>query len=210
MQGQIRSWFKVRFFTGVFVTLPIVLTAWVFWLFYSSVDDFMAPIYDHLLGRRVPALGFLTAILIIFCVGVFATNVVGRRILQWADRVILHIPLVRRVYPTVKDFVDAFSPNRRAGFREFVIVEHPRDGAYSYAFLTADVRVEGTKPDVLLSVYVPTNHLYLGDIVLVPRDAIFPTGLSVEDGIRVILSAGTAAPPRLPHNGGVGLGAAAT
>ena len=145
MPGQIQSWFKVRFFTGVFVTLPVVLTAWVFWLFYSSVDDFMAPLYEHLLGRHLPGLGFLTAVLIIFCVGVFATNVVGRRILLWAERVILYIPLVRRVYPTVKDFVDAFSPNRRSGFREFVIVEHPRDGAYSYGFLTGDVRIMGVE-----------------------------------------------------------------
>src|SRR6185436_20084668 len=136
--------------------------------------------------------------------------VVGRRILLWGERVIRYIPLVRRVYPTVKDFVDAFSPNRRAGFREFVIVEHPRDGAYSYGFLTGDVRVDGTKPDTLVSVYVPTNHLYLGDIVLVPRDAILATGLSVEDGIRIILSAGTAAPARFPHEGDSGHGAAAT
>jgi uncharacterized membrane protein len=206
--AQIRSWFKVRFFTGVFVTLPVVLTAWVFWLFYASVDDFMAPLYEHLLGRHLPGLGFLTAVLIIFFVGVFATNVVGRRVLQWAERLILYIPLVRRVYPTVKDFVDAFSPNRRSGFREFVIIQHPRDGAYSYGFLTGDVRVEGSKPDTLASVYVPTNHLYLGDIVLVPRDAVVSTGLSVEDGIRIILSAGTAAPSQLPSPGADGLGPA--
>lgn len=210
MPGLLQSWFKVRFFTGVFVILPVVLTAWVFWLFYSSVDGFMAPLYEHLVGRPLPGLGFLTAVLIIFCVGVFATNVVGRRILQWGERVIRYIPLVRRVYPTVKDFVDAFSPNRRSGFREFVVVEHPRDGVYSYGFLTGDVHVEGIKPDALLSIYVPTNHLYLGDIILVPRDAVLPTGLSVEDGIRIILSAGTAAPSRLPHDGSGELGAAAT
>jgi uncharacterized membrane protein len=209
VHGRIQSWFKVRFFTGFFVTLPVVLTAWVFWLFYASVDDFMAPLYEKFLGRHIPGLGFLTAVLIIFCVGVFATNVVGRRVLQWGERLILYVPLVRRVYPTVKDFVDAFSPNRRSGFREFVIVEHPREGAYSYGFLTGDVRVEGTKPDALLSVYVPTNHLYLGDVVLVPRDTVVSTGLSIEDGIRIILSAGTAAPPRLPHQGASGLGAAA-
>ena len=197
MPGQVQSWFKVRFFTGVFVTLPVILTAWLFWLFYSSVDDFMAPLYQHLLGRHLPGLGFLTAILIIFCVGVFATNVVGRRILLWGVRIIRYIPLVRRVYPTVKDFVDAFSPNRRTGFREFVIVEHPRDGAYAYGFLTGDVRVEGTKPESLLSVYVPTNHLYLGDVVLVPRHTVMPTGLSIGDGIRINLLARPrgAAPP---------------
>jgi uncharacterized membrane protein len=209
VQGRVQSWFKVRFFTGFFVTLPVVLTAWVFWLFYSSVDDFMAPLYEQFLGRHVPGLGFLTAVLIIFVIGIFATNVVGRRVLQWGERVIRYIPLVRRVYPTVKDFVEAFSPNRRSGFREFVLVEHPRPGIYAYAFLTGDVFVEGTKPDALLSVYVPTNHLYLGDVLLVPRDTVVATGLSIEDGIRIILSAGTAAPPRLPHTGPSELGAAA-
>jgi uncharacterized membrane protein len=209
VQGQIRSWFKVRFFTGFFVTLPVVLTAWVFWLFYASVDDFMAPLYEQFLGRHVPGLGFLTAVLIIFLIGVFATNVVGRRILQWAERLIHYIPLVRRVYPTVKDFVDAFSPNRRSGFREFVVIEHPREGVYAYGFLTGDVHVEGAKPEAFASVYVPTNHLYLGDVVLVPRGAVMATGLSIEDGIRIILSAGTAAPPRLPHAAVAGFGAAA-
>jgi uncharacterized membrane protein len=209
VRGRIRSWFKVRFFTGFFVTLPVVLTAWVFWLFYSSVDDFMAPLYEQFLGRHLPGLGFLTAVLIIFCVGVFATNVVGRRILLWAERLILYVPLVRRVYPTVKDFVDAFSPNRRSGFREFVLVEHPREGAYAYGFLTGDLLVEGTKPDALVSVYVPTNHLYLGDVVLVPRGMVVPTGLSIEDGIRIILSAGTAAPPRFPQASATGFDAPA-
>ena len=73
---------------------------------------------------------------------------------------------------------------------------------------TGDVRVEGSKPDTFASVYVPTNHLYLGDIVLVPRDGVVSTGLSVEDGIRIILSAGTAAPPQLPSPGADGPGAA--
>ena len=202
MSSPVRSWFKVRFLTGFFVTVPVVVTVWVLWIFYSEVDGVLAPVYDHVLGRRVPALGFFTAIALIFVIGLLATNVVGRRVLQWGEGLIRRVPLVRRVYPTVKDFVDAFSPTRRSGFRGFVIVEHPREGAYTYGFLIGEIRVEGTKPETLVTVFVPTNHLYLGDIVLVPRDAVVSTGLSVEEGIRVILSAGTAAPARLPVPGG--------
>jgi len=208
VSSPVRSWFKVRFITGFFVTGPIVITVWVLWLFYSEVDGVLAPVYEHVLGRRVPALGFLTAVVIIFVIGLLATNVVGRRVLQWGEGLIGRVPLVRRVYPTVKDFVDAFSPSRRTGFREFVIVEHPREGAYTYGFRTGDLHVEGTKPETLVTVFVPTNHLYLGDIILVPRDAVVSTGLSVEEGIRVILSAGTAAPRRLPAPGGPGTGLA--
>ena len=201
MQGRVQSWFKVRFFTGVFVRAGGPHRVGLLALLLVGRRLHVAALRAFL-GRHVPGLGFLTAVLIIFLIGVFATNVVGRRILQWGERLIRYIPLVRRVYPTVKDFVEAFSPNRRSGFREFVLVEHPRPGIYAYAFLTGDVLVEGAKPDALLSVYVPTNHLYLGDVLLVPRDTVMATGLSVEDGIRIILSAGTAAPPRLPHVGG--------
>jgi uncharacterized membrane protein len=130
-------------------------------------------------------------------VGLFATNVVGRRILLWAERVFRRLPIFGRVYPAVKDLIEAFSPDRRSGFQAFVIIEHPRETVYTYGFLTGEVRVEGAKPDRLATVYVPTNHLYLGDIVLVPRDTVISTGLSIEEGIRIILSAGTAAPRRI-------------
>lgn len=204
MQRRIQSWFRVRFITGFFVTVPVVITAWVLWAFYSQVDGLLSPVYEQVLTRRVPVLGFLTAVVLIFVIGVIATNVVGRRVLRLGENLLLFLPIVRRVYPAVRDLVEAFSPARRSSFREFVLIEHPREGSYTYGFLTGDVRVEGTKPERLATVYVPTNHLYLGDIVLVARDAVVPTGLSIEDGIRIILSAGTAAPRRIPGTGGPG------
>jgi uncharacterized membrane protein len=206
VQGKVKSWFKVRFIAGFFVTVPIVLTAWVLWVFYREVDGFLSPVYERLLGRAVPGLGFVTAVAIIFVIGVVATNVVGRRVLFWGERLLRRLPLFGRVYPAVKELVDAFSPHRRSGFREFVIVEHPREGSYVYAFRTRDVEVSGVKSP-LVSVYVPTNHLYLGDVVLVSESAVIPTGLSIEEGIRIILSGGTAAPGRIPGTPPPGLGA---
>ena len=197
----VQGWFKVRFITGFFVTVPVVVTAYVLWIFYSEVDGFLSPVFEQILGRRIPALGFLSAVVIIFGVGVIATNVVGRRILFWGEWVLRRVPIFGRVYHAVKDLVDAFSPQRRSGFREFVIVEHPREGIYTYGFRTGEVRVDAAKPEPLVTVYVPTNHLYLGDIILVPRSGVLPTGLSIEEGIRIILSAGTAAPRRIPSRG---------
>lgn len=195
--SKVKSWFKVRFIAGFFVTVPVVVTAYVLWIFYREVDGVLSPVYEQMVGRHVPGLGFLTAVVIIFLVGVIATNVVGRRVLQWGERLLRWVPIFGRVYPAVKDLIEAFSPRRRSGFREFVIVEHPREGMYAYGFRTGEVQVEGAKPETLVTVFVPTNHLYLGDILLVPRDGVLPTGLTIEEGIRIILSAGTAAPPRL-------------
>jgi uncharacterized membrane protein len=204
MTGRVRSWIKVRFITGFFVTVPIVVTAYVLWLFYSWVDGLLGPVYEELLHRHVPALGFLTAAVLLFLIGLLATNVVGRRIVQLGERLLLRVPLVRRVYPTVKELVEAFSPGRQTGFREFVLIEHPREGCWRYGFVTGGVAVAGLPHPSLVSVYVPTNHLYLGDIVLVASSAVAPTGLSIEEGIRIILSMGAATPPRLPVHGSPG------
>src|SRR5262245_23692931 len=180
MPGRgVRGWFKVRFITGFFVTVPVVVTAYVLWIFYSEIDNFLSPVFEQLLGRRYPALGFLSAVVIIFCVGIVATNVVGRRVLYWAEWLLRRTPIFGRVYPAVKDLIEAFSPQRRSGFREFVIVEHPREGIYTYGFRTGEVRVDAAKPEPLVTVYVPTNHLYLGDIILLPQDSVLPTGLTI-------------------------------
>lgn len=195
--ADFRSWFKVRFLAGFFVTIPVVITAYVLWFFFIRIDEIFSPFYEHLFGRSIYGLGFLTALALIFLIGAVATNVVGRRILQWIERFLLALPFFKRVYPAVKQLVESFSPQKRTGFKEFVLVEHPRKGEYAFAFLTGFVTVEGEVTQELVSAFVPTNNLYLGDIILVRREEVIPTGLSIEEGIRIILSAGTATPRRI-------------
>jgi uncharacterized membrane protein len=194
-----KNWLKVRFIAGVFVTLPIFLTAWILWIFWSKIDDFFAPMYFQMFGRPVPGLGFLTAIAIILIMGTIARNVVGRRVLAWGDALLLRVPIFRLLYPSIKMLIDAFSPERRGSFKAVVLVQHPREGSWAFGFVTAEVNLdaENGRGD-MVTVFVPTNNLYLGDIVMVPRLDVIFTGLSVEEGLRVILSAGTATPDRLP------------
>ncbi|MFQ5521329.1 MAG: DUF502 domain-containing protein, partial [Candidatus Methylomirabilia bacterium] len=140
----------------------------------------------------------LTAVVIMFLMGTIAANVVGQRVLGWAEGLLLRLPLFRRVYPSVKQLFESFAPDRGYSFREVILVEHLRKGEYVFGFVTGEVLVEeahGARE--MVTVYVPTNHLYLGDVILLPKEKIIPTGLSVEHGIRIILSAGAAAPPRL-------------
>jgi uncharacterized membrane protein len=151
-------------------------------------------------GRPVPGLGFLTAIVIIFMMGAIARNVAGRRVLVWGDTLLLRVPVFRLLYPSVKMLIDSFSPERRNAFKAVVLVQHPREGSYAYAFVTSEVLVETVEGKAeMVTVFIPTNNLYLGDIVVVPRADVIATGLTVEEGVRIILSAGTATPPRLPR-----------
>jgi uncharacterized membrane protein len=195
-----KNWLKGRLITGFFVTVPAVLTAWILWVFWNGIDDVFKPMYERIFGRPVPGLGFLTAVVIILLMGIVARNVVGRRVLGWAEIVMLRVPLFGRLYPSVKTLVEAFSPERRSSFKAVVLVQHPREGGYAFGFVTAELVLDTPTGKIeMVTTFVPTNNLYLGDVVMVPREDIIPTGLSVEEGIRIILSAGTATPPRLPR-----------
>lgn len=200
MRGRVKNWFKVRLITGFFVTVPVIATAWLLYVFSATVDDFFSPVYQQLFGRRIPGVGVLTALVLMLVMGTVATNVVGRRILGWAEGLLGWVPVFRRVYPSIKQLFESFSPERRSAFREVVLAEHPRKGHFALGFVTGEVQVAGKdgKRD-MVSVFIPTNHLYLGDAILLPRDEVISTGLPVEEGIRIILSAGAAMPPRLPR-----------
>ena len=200
MSISVKNWLRGRLIAGFFVTVPAVATAWILWVFWARIDDIFAPLYDRLFGRPVPGLGFLTAVGVILLMGIIARNVVGRRVLAWAEVLLVKLPVFGRLYPSVKLLVDSFSPERRSGFKAVVLVQHPREGGYAFGFVTSEVMVETPQGKCeMATVFVPTNNLYLGDVVLVPRTDVIPTGLSVEEGIRIILSAGTATPPRLPR-----------
>jgi len=199
----VRNWLKVRFITGFFVTVPAIATAWLLYVFWDAIDGFFSPGYERIFGRRIPGLGFLTAVMLILVMGTIATNVVGRRILSRVERLLTRVPIVRSIYPTIKELFASFSPEKRGSFKEVVLAEYPRKGAFAFGFLTSEFLLEGPEGKrQMVTVFVPTNNLYLGDVIVVPRDEAISTGLSVEEGIRIILSAGTASPPRLPRQRG--------
>ena len=107
------------------------------------------------------------------------------------------MPVFRTIYAPVKQLIAAFSPDNASGFKRVVLVEDPRRG-YALGFLTREFTVDrGRGPEELLAVYVPTNNLYLGDVVICERGrAVFPD-ITVEEGIRILLTGGMALPPRL-------------
>src|SRR5499427_10627869 len=157
-------WLRRRFLTGFFVTVPLFISvAALVWIF-GIVDGLTTPFYDQLLGRRIPGLGTLTTAFAILLVGVVATNVIGKRLLQRAEGLLLRVPVFRTIYAPVRQLVIAFSPDNESGFKRVVLIEDATRG-YSMGFLTKEFTVErGGISQALVAVYVPTNHLYLGDI----------------------------------------------
>jgi uncharacterized membrane protein len=191
------QWLRRNFVAGFFVTVPLFISvAALIWIF-DVVDGATTPLYDRLLGRRIPGLGTLTTLVVIVLVGMLARNVIGRRVLARGETWLLKIPVFKTIYSPVKQLIAAFSPDNESSFKRVVLIEDPRRG-YALGFQTREFTVDrGQGPEALLAVYVPTNNLYLGDVVIVERArAVFPD-ISVEEGIRIVLTGGMALPPKI-------------
>jgi len=192
--GAIGQWLRSRFLAGFFLTVPLVLSiAALVWIF-GIIDDFTAPLATRLVGRAAPGVGILIVVLLVLAVGAVATNVIGRRILGRAEQMLTRVPVFKTIYSPVKQLVAAFSPDNEYGFKRVVMVEDERRGLVM-GFLTKEFTVDrGQGPEQLIAVYVPTNHLYLGDIVLYPRARAFFPDVSVEEGVRIFLTGGMSLP----------------
>jgi uncharacterized membrane protein len=185
------QWLRRSFIAGFFVTVPLFISvAAVLWLF-RLIDGFVKPFYLKTFGTDpLPGLGIATTAAAIVIVGAIATNVVGKRLLQRAEWLLLHVPFFRSVYAPVKQLVVAFSPDNEHGFKRVVLIEDAARG-WVLGFLTREFTIDrGQGPEPLIAVYVPTNHLYLGDIVICPRDRASYPDITVEQGIRIFLTGG--------------------
>jgi uncharacterized membrane protein len=191
------QWIRRSFIAGFFVTVPLVISVAAFVWIFRLIDGFVGPFYATWLQRDVPGLGILTTALLVLLVGAVTTNVFGKRLLQRGESYLLRVPVFRTIYAPVKQLVVAFSPDNEYGFKRVVMIEHP-DRGFLLGFLTKEFTVDrGQGPEAVIAVYVPTNHLYLGDVIIYPRDkAAFPD-ITVEQGIRVFLTGGMALAGRI-------------
>jgi uncharacterized membrane protein len=189
------AWLRRRFITGFFVTVPLIVSVAALVWGFRVVDGVTAPLYQRLLGRDVPGLGLLTGALVVLLVGVLAANVIGRRILQRLEHWLLLVPVFRTVYAPVKQLIAAFSPDNETGFKQMVLVDDPARGLVM-GFLTREFMLiePAGRATPMAAVYVPTNHLYLGDVLIFPRERLQFPDLTVEDGIRIFLTGGMALP----------------
>lgn len=159
------------------------------------MDGFFSPIFAQL-GINIFGLGFVTSLIFIFLVGVSVSSWMGASVLGFGEWIIKRMPLVKHIYSASKQISTAISPDRNTqAFKEVAIIRHPRMGEYAFGFITSSVALQNdVGEEELFCVYVPTNHLYIGDIFLInSRDVIRPS-LSVREGIEIVLSGGMSMP----------------
>ena len=199
LRQNIQARLRRYFISGFFTLIPVGLSLLVVWTIVSAVDSTLAPPVDAALGFHLPGIGLIAAAILILATGVLASHVVGEQMLKIAEDLLVRIPVFKWVYGTIKQMTEAFSPANKASFKSVVFVEYPRPGVYSLGFATGETTLD--LPDgvskKLISVYVPTNHVYIGDLIFVPTEQVFPTQLEVQQGIQTALSAGAVTPERV-------------
>lgn len=195
-----RTTVKRRFLAGLVVLIPVILTVKVIVWFFRFVDDQLGFLFDRFFGYHVYGLGFISAIAIVFIVGIISTNVFGKTMIGFMEKVFLRIPVFKGIYTGIKQLTNAFSPENTSSFKKFVIVEYPRPGSFAFGFLTKECiirSIESERETCFRAVYIPTNNLYLGEVILFKEGDVIYTDISIEEGLRIILSGGIATPPKI-------------
>ena len=191
---------KKSFLTGVLILVPLVVSVALLLWFFQKVDDLFSPVLDGVFRTlipgtgHVPGTGILAGLVIILLLGTLARNVAGKRLLDALDRLIHRIPGYRTVYSTIQQLTNAFSPENTQSFKEVLLVEYPLEGSYALGFRTMTVK-EGERR--LVVVYIPTNHLYLGEVLFIPEEKAVRLDMSIEQAVRLLVSGGIAAPREL-------------
>lgn len=184
------------FLSGLAVLVPVVLTLMALRWLFGVADSLLRPLIARALDRYIPGLGILFGVLFVLLVGWLAQVYAGRWLLQSVERVFLRVPIAREVYGTVKSVVDAFSGGRRVLGR-VAMVEYPRPGLYSVGFVTGPGLPEATSGlgEETLCVFIPTTpNPTSGWIAMVPRSQLRFLDMTPQEGMRLVISAGTVDP----------------
>ncbi len=199
---------KIRrvFLTGLLVSLPLIITIVVFRFAFTALDNFLGPLVTKLLiaigvpiGKtyQIPGIGVVTTLVLVFLIGLFTRNFVGKRLWALGEWVVHQIPIIRSVYIGVKQIIDTFAVGGSQNFSKVVLVEYPRKDLYCLAFITG--RSTGEAPARigrgLTNIFLPTTpNPTSGFFLLVPNEDLIELDMSVEDGIKMIVSGGLVTP----------------
>lgn len=177
--------------------LPLVVTLVLFWWGFKKTDSILGGLFTRYLGHPIPGLGLITLLVLITVFGLIAQNYLGKKLIAAGERLLNKIPILKAVYGTTKQFTNSFTQTDRSAFRQMVMVEYPRSGIYSPGFLIGDAPTEASAKTKtrLLSIFMPTvPNPTTGYLILVPEDQVTMMEMSVEDGIKLIVSAGVVRP----------------
>ena len=196
IMGSIRKQLKKYFLAGILVTVPVVITIWVIFLFIGWTDnflDFLPPRFHPHTYIPIPGWGVIIAAILIMGSGMVATNFFGKKFLGFWDKQVEKIPLIRSIYGSVRQLVESLSGQTGKNFQRVVLIEFPRPGIYAIAFITGKARDEAISKtgEKLINLFLPTApNPTSGFFIMLPENEITELDISVEDAFKMIISGG--------------------
>lgn len=203
-QGHFMRRLRNYFITGLVVTAPILITVYLVWIFIRFIDGVIVALFpEQILPQSylpfdIPGLGLLVVFVVLTFVGAFTANFLGRWLVRTGDKIVNRMPIVRSVYGTLKKIFETVLDQSSRSFREVVLVEYPRKGIWAVGFVTGTTEgeVQRTISGNVVNVFVPTTpNPTSGYLVFLPRKELTPLDMSVEEGIKLVISGGIMTPP---------------
>jgi len=201
--------FKKNLIAGLLVTIPAGLTYMILSFVITRVDRTMAPVIKGIFGPQglqlmeeanIPGMGFLLLALFIIGVGLFGTNFIGKKIVVMGENFLHKIPVVRVIYTSIKKVVDTLSLTETASFQKMVLITYPREPLKTLGIVCCDTPngIEDAAGEKMLNVFVPTSpNPTTGFLFMIPEKDAIPMEMSVEEGLKMIISFGMTSPDTL-------------
>ena len=189
---------RKNFLTGFLIIVPLAIAVWILWWLFSSVDSLLQPLIALVFKKPIPGLGLAIFLVLIYIVGFIASNYVGRKMIQSVEKLLTKVPVFRQVYIGAKQVVEGFTGAgiNKAAFREVVFVEFPRKGMTTLAFITNEVVDSSGRK--LYAIYIPTAPVPTsGYFEMVTEEKITHTDISVDEGIKIVISSGMILPEKV-------------
>ena len=190
---------KRFFITGLLIWVPLGITYWVISTIVKTLDGIIPPHIapQALFGLDIPGFGLLAVVLVVLVTGALGANLLGRRLVDLWEGLLARIPLVRSIYSSVKQVSDTIlAPNGQV-FRQAVLVQYPRQGLWTIAFITGKPshEIEHKLPADCVSIYVPTTpNPTSGFFLMLPRAELIPLSIGVDAALKYVVSMGTVPP----------------
>lgn len=189
---------KTIFTTGLLTLLPLAITLYVFYLVFTFLDNLLGDLIKSLFDYSVPGIGFAAGLLLILLVGFIATNIIGNKIIGFSDQVLQRLPLAKGIYTSAKQIIDAFTVQGKSAFQKVVLLEYPRKGLYVLGFVTGSSKgeIQNKTHEATVNIFVPTTpNPTSGMLILAPKHEVIELAMTVEEGMKVIISGGLVSPP---------------
>jgi uncharacterized membrane protein len=201
--GSLIARLRAYFLTGVIITGPISLTIFLVWEFISFLDNRVGGLLparynpETYLPFSLPGLGLLVMLAFLTLVGMLTAGLAGRTLVRLGEQLLSRMPIVRSVYGTLKQIFETVLAQSSRSFREVVLIEYPRRGIGAIGFVTGPTRgeVQSRADDELVNVFLPTTpNPTSGFLLFVPRKDLVHLDMSIEEGIKMVISGGIVAP----------------